>query len=409
MPRSRGCRVHAGGHCQRHPAQRGHLQLDIRNYFMSIDKPRLFAMVGRQVEPAPAGRRRGLWLARYTRVPRLHPHRCIRGDPTLVDRLPTHKTLFHAPPGKGLPIGNLNSQFFANVYLNALDQFVKHELKCRWYLRYCDDLCWWRVRLRRDCGSARHASKVSGTSDLTCCNSTGRASGCGRWRRRGLLGLHRSARPTCWCADGWWAICGRLWRAAARSLVDAHSGRPPRIIFYPQPLDTLQAQLGVPYLGHLRRARADRLVAAICGPTRGCRRFVDAGPAGRCACAVATTHRGRTHGAGAVPALAQKVCRRRGADSGGCVRRAAAWPPRRLVSRGRSGKKQGTTGLRRMRPTSRGAIKGFPLSQLRRRVALLATGRNVTVLSQHDTAGGGIMQRLPLARWVSSYGSQPKQ
>jgi len=38
-----------------------------------------------------------------------------------------------------MPIGNLNSQFFANVYLNGLDQFVKHELRCRHYLRYCDD------------------------------------------------------------------------------------------------------------------------------------------------------------------------------------------------------------------------------------------------------------------------------
>ena len=65
--------------------------------------------------------------------------RCSKGDPRLADRLPAQKTLFRAPPGKGLPIGNLNSQFFATVYLNALDQFVKHELKCRWYLRYCDD------------------------------------------------------------------------------------------------------------------------------------------------------------------------------------------------------------------------------------------------------------------------------
>ncbi len=63
----------------------------------------------------------------------------LKGDPRLVERLPPHKTLFRAPPGKGLPIGNLNSQFFDNVYLNALDQFVKHELKCRGYLRYCDD------------------------------------------------------------------------------------------------------------------------------------------------------------------------------------------------------------------------------------------------------------------------------
>lgn len=40
---------------------------------------------------------------------------------------------------KGLPIGNLSSQFFANLYLNELDQFVKHRLKCGYYLRYCDD------------------------------------------------------------------------------------------------------------------------------------------------------------------------------------------------------------------------------------------------------------------------------
>ena len=36
--------------------------------------------------------------------------------------------------------GNLTSQFFANVYLDALDQFVKHQLKARFYIRYCDDL-----------------------------------------------------------------------------------------------------------------------------------------------------------------------------------------------------------------------------------------------------------------------------
>ncbi len=40
---------------------------------------------------------------------------------------------------KGIPIGNLTSQIFANVYLNKLDQFVKHKLGIRYYLRYCDD------------------------------------------------------------------------------------------------------------------------------------------------------------------------------------------------------------------------------------------------------------------------------
>lgn len=41
--------------------------------------------------------------------------------------------------GKGMPLGNLTSQFFANVYLNELDQFVKHNLKATYYIRYVDD------------------------------------------------------------------------------------------------------------------------------------------------------------------------------------------------------------------------------------------------------------------------------
>jgi len=42
-------------------------------------------------------------------------------------------------PGKGMPLGNLTSQFFANVFLNELDQYVKHKLKAKYYLRYVDD------------------------------------------------------------------------------------------------------------------------------------------------------------------------------------------------------------------------------------------------------------------------------
>lgn len=42
---------------------------------------------------------------------------------------------------KGIPIGNLTSQFFSNIYLNELDQFVKHKLKIKYYVRYADDFC----------------------------------------------------------------------------------------------------------------------------------------------------------------------------------------------------------------------------------------------------------------------------
>lgn len=41
--------------------------------------------------------------------------------------------------GKGLPLGNVTSQLFANIYLNELDQFAKHALKAKYYFRYCDD------------------------------------------------------------------------------------------------------------------------------------------------------------------------------------------------------------------------------------------------------------------------------
>ena len=49
-------------------------------------------------------------------------------------------------PGVGLPLGNLTSQLFANVYLNKLDQWVKHQLGSHYYIRYADDF----VLLSRD-------------------------------------------------------------------------------------------------------------------------------------------------------------------------------------------------------------------------------------------------------------------
>ena len=49
------------------------------------------------------------------------------------------KSMFKMPKNCGLPIGNLTSQLFSNVYLNALDQYVKRVLKCKHYGRYVDD------------------------------------------------------------------------------------------------------------------------------------------------------------------------------------------------------------------------------------------------------------------------------
>ncbi len=47
---------------------------------------------------------------------------------------------FDAPvKGKGMPLGNYTSQFFANIYLNELNYFVKHQLKAKYYILYVDD------------------------------------------------------------------------------------------------------------------------------------------------------------------------------------------------------------------------------------------------------------------------------
>jgi retron-type reverse transcriptase len=46
---------------------------------------------------------------------------------------------FNKETGMGIPLGNLTSQYFANIYLNELDQFVKHKLQIRHYIRYTDD------------------------------------------------------------------------------------------------------------------------------------------------------------------------------------------------------------------------------------------------------------------------------
>ena len=46
---------------------------------------------------------------------------------------------FNFETGKGLPLGNLTSQLFANVYLNEFDRFIKHKIKAKFYIRYADD------------------------------------------------------------------------------------------------------------------------------------------------------------------------------------------------------------------------------------------------------------------------------
>jgi len=60
-------------------------------------------------------------------------------DKRITDLLRETVESFSCQPGRGLPLGNLISQLFVNIYMTPFDQFVKHQLKERYYLRYADD------------------------------------------------------------------------------------------------------------------------------------------------------------------------------------------------------------------------------------------------------------------------------
>lgn len=62
------------------------------------------------------------------------------GNKDLWRFIPNNKSLFHSPANSGLPIGNLTSQIFGNIYLNDLDHWVKNELGITHYGRYVDDM-----------------------------------------------------------------------------------------------------------------------------------------------------------------------------------------------------------------------------------------------------------------------------
>jgi len=117
-----------------------YLQLDIKGFFYHLNKDILYKKLYVDVHKSTLEHKDNtLWLA----------HTLIYHDPTLdyvfkgdkrgLEALPSHKTLFKIPKNRGLPIGNLTSQFFANVYMYDFDNFVKRELKAKQYVRYVDD------------------------------------------------------------------------------------------------------------------------------------------------------------------------------------------------------------------------------------------------------------------------------
>lgn len=115
-----------------HPAY--YLKCDLANFFVSINKNSLHQLLIKHI-PEP------YWqsLAELILFHDPRQHHEVRGNPENLKQVPQHKQLASQPKHLGLPIGNLNSQFFANVYLNELDQYIKHHIKAKHYVRYVDD------------------------------------------------------------------------------------------------------------------------------------------------------------------------------------------------------------------------------------------------------------------------------
>ncbi|MBQ8459553.1 reverse transcriptase [bacterium] len=111
-----------------------YLKADMSNFFVSINKNILFELLKKYVHEE--------WILAILK-------KIIYNDPTKnvlkkssrkkFRLIPSYKSLFNSDCCHGLPIGNLTSQFFSNVYLDVLDQYIKHNLKCRYYVRYVDD------------------------------------------------------------------------------------------------------------------------------------------------------------------------------------------------------------------------------------------------------------------------------
>ena len=128
------------------------LKLDIQGYFFAIDRKILYDMLRSCLDAhwtaycaaQPPGRymmeKDMLLYLLYQVIFADATQNCIvRGSQKEWASFPSSKSLFHAAPGCGLPIGNLTSQLFSNIYMNRFDQYVKRELKVRHYGRYVDD------------------------------------------------------------------------------------------------------------------------------------------------------------------------------------------------------------------------------------------------------------------------------
>jgi len=112
------------------------LKADVKHYFQEVDCNILRDIIGRRIRD-----KKVLELIRKILVNKTNI--CASANFGMQrERERVNLVLGEAlgqSPTQGMPLGNLTSQFFANVYLNELDYFVKHELKAKYYIRYVDD------------------------------------------------------------------------------------------------------------------------------------------------------------------------------------------------------------------------------------------------------------------------------
>lgn len=115
------------------------LKLDIKGFFMHIDKDVLFNKLKTFIEEKYLENDKNLVLSLCRKIIYNEPtkHCLIKGKRSNWDGLPPDKSLFHSPPRCGLPIGNLSSQVFANFYLDSFDHFVKQGLEIPFLWEVC--------------------------------------------------------------------------------------------------------------------------------------------------------------------------------------------------------------------------------------------------------------------------------
>ena len=134
IPESFACRIDKGTHrathlVQKYLRQQDDLfvcQIDVSKYYPSINHKKLIGIIKKKVDDK-----------KIINLLRIIIESTDSG--TEFDYLFPPDSPFHTKGRQGIPIGNLTSQLFANIYLNELDQFAKHQLKTTKYVRYMDD------------------------------------------------------------------------------------------------------------------------------------------------------------------------------------------------------------------------------------------------------------------------------